>query len=62
MPRFLPDSDTISITIKSEESGCVVTFMQSGENIDGELQMLGYGATSAIEAGWQQGLDLMAAT
>ncbi len=61
MPQFSPNSDTISITIIPEETGCVVTFVQSGEDIASELRTLLPGSTSASEEGWQQGFDLMAA-
>ena len=39
--------------------GCVVTFEQTGDGIADELRALPTGATSASEAGWQQGFDLM---
>jgi uncharacterized protein YndB with AHSA1/START domain len=61
MPQFSPNSDTISIEITPEEDGCVITFMQAGEDIANELLELPPGSTSASEAGWQQGFDLMAA-
>jgi len=61
MPQFSPNSDTISIEITPEEAGCVVTFVQAGEDIASELRELPPGSISASEAGWQQGLDLMAA-
>ncbi len=54
MPQFSPNSDTISITIIPEEAGCVVTFVQSGEDIANELRALLPGSTSASEEGWQQ--------
>ncbi len=61
MPQFSPNSDTISVEITPEESGCVVTFSQTGEDIASELRELAPGTTSASEAGWQQGFDLMEA-
>jgi uncharacterized protein YndB with AHSA1/START domain len=61
MPQFSPNSDTIPIEITPEETGCVVTFVQAGEDIANELRELAPGSTSASEAGWQQGFDLMAA-
>lgn len=61
MPQFSPNSDTVSIEIKPEESGCVVTFVQSGKDIAAELRELPAGKKSASEEGWQQGFDLMAA-
>jgi uncharacterized protein YndB with AHSA1/START domain len=60
MPQFSQNSDTISIEITLEEAGCVVT-VQAGEDIASELRELPLGSTSASEAGWQQGFDLMAA-
>jgi uncharacterized protein YndB with AHSA1/START domain len=61
MPQFSPNSDTISFEIKADESGCVVTFEQSGEDTVTELSELPPGTVSQSEAGWRQGLDLMAA-
>jgi hypothetical protein len=61
MPQFSPNTDTISIEIAPEGSGCVVTFVQSGEDIANELREFPPGGTSGSEAGWQQGFDLMAA-
>jgi uncharacterized protein YndB with AHSA1/START domain len=61
MPQFSPNRDTISFQITPEEAGCVVTFVQAGEDTASELGELAPGATSASEAGWQQGFDLMAA-
>lgn len=43
------------------ETGCTVTFIQSGKNMADELRALPPGSTSASEEGWQQGFDLMAA-
>lgn len=60
MPQFSPNSDTIFITIVPQETGCVVTFVQSGEDIASELRALLPGSTSSSEEGWQQGFDLMA--
>lgn len=60
MPQFSPNSDTISIEITAEEASCTVTFIQTGEDIASELRELSPGSTSASEAGWQQGFDLMA--
>ncbi|MCG8381196.1 MAG: SRPBCC domain-containing protein [Gammaproteobacteria bacterium] len=59
MPQFSPNSDTISIEITPEGAGCVVTFVQSGEDIASELRELSLGSTSASEEGWQQGFNLM---
>lgn len=61
MPQFSPNSDIISITIAPEGTGCVVTFVQSGEDIASELRTLLPGSASASEEGWQQGFDLMVA-
>ncbi len=61
MPQFSPNHDTISIEIAEDGGGSVVTFVQSGEDVAGELRDLPPGAESASEAGWQQGFDLMAA-
>ena len=48
MPQFSPNSDTISITIVPEKTGCVLTFVQSGEDIASELRTLPPGSTSEI--------------
>ncbi len=61
MPQFSPNSDTISIEIKPDQGGCVVTFVQCGEDIASELAALPPGEVSASEVGWQQGFDLMEA-
>mgnify|MGYP002620079328 CR=1 FL=1 len=61
MPQFSPNSDTIAVEIEPEGDGCVVTFVQSGEDIANELTATPPGAVSGSEAGWQQGFDLMAA-
>lgn len=61
MPQFSPNSDTVSIEIVPDgKTGCVVTFIQSGEDIANELRELPQGSTSESEKGWQQGFDLMA--
>jgi uncharacterized protein YndB with AHSA1/START domain len=59
MPQFSPNRDTISVEIEPEGAGCVVVFVQSGDDIAAELRDLAPGERSASEAGWQQGLDLM---
>ena len=61
MPQFSPDSDTITIRIEKDDQGCAFTFEHSGSGIAEELRELPAGETSATEAGWQQGFDLMAA-
>lgn len=61
MPQFSPNSDTISIEIVSTDTGCIVTFVQSGKDIANELREITPGSISDSEAGWQQGFDLMAA-
>lgn len=61
MPQFSPNSDTVSIEIEEDESGSVMTFIQSGKDIAAELRELPAGEKSASEEGWQQGFDLMAA-
>ena len=62
MPQFSPNSDTISIEITvDEKDGCVLTFLETGEDIAKELQELSPGSVSESEKGWQQGFDLMAA-
>ena len=60
MPQFSPDSDTISIKIAAENGGTLLIFEHSGNGIANELRDLPPGDTSATEAGWQQGFDLMA--
>jgi thiamine pyrophosphate-dependent acetolactate synthase large subunit-like protein len=60
MPQFSPNSDIISLDIKPDENGCIVTFVQTGEDIAAELRELPEGAVSESEKGWQQGFDLMA--
>lgn len=61
MPQFSPNSDTITIRIDEDGDGSRVTFEHSGVDIASELRELKPGETSATEAGWQQGFDLMAA-
>jgi hypothetical protein len=61
MPLFSSDSDTITIEINPEETGCVVTFVQTGKDTANELRELAPASTSASEVGWQQAIDLMAA-
>ncbi|TVR97510.1 MAG: SRPBCC domain-containing protein [Trueperaceae bacterium] len=59
MPQFSGTADEISLTVEPDGVGCVVTFEQTGDGIADELRALPTGATSASEAGWQQGFDLM---
>ncbi len=60
MPQFFPNSDVISLKITADaKGGCVVTFVQSGEDIAKELQALSPGSISESEKGWQQGFDLL---
>jgi uncharacterized protein YndB with AHSA1/START domain len=61
MPQFSPNSDIITIDIKPAETGSVLTFEQTGEDISSELRELPEGAVSESEKGWQQGFDLIAA-
>lgn len=61
MPQFSPNSDTITIRIEEEDGGSFMTFEHSGDDIAAELRELAPGETSASEAGWQQGFDLMVA-
>jgi uncharacterized protein YndB with AHSA1/START domain len=61
MPQFSPNSDTITILIEEDAEGCSLTFEQAGPDIAQELRDLPPGDTSASEAGWQQGFDLMVA-
>ncbi len=61
MPQFSPNSDSIAVEIAAEGGGCVVTFVQSGEDIAAELTERPPGGISDSETGWQQGFDLMAA-
>ena len=61
MPQFSPNSDTITIRIEEAGGGSFVTFEHAGDDIAAELKDLPPGETSATEAGWQQGFDLMAA-
>jgi hypothetical protein len=61
VPASSSPSDTITFAIAADESGCVVTFEQSGEDTATEPSELPPGAVSQSEAGWQQGFDLMAA-
>lgn len=60
MPQFSPNSDIISMDIKPDEGGCMVTFVQTGKDISSELRELPEGTVSESEKGWQQGFDLMA--
>ena len=53
MPQFSPNTDTITVEIAPDGGGCVVTFLQTGEDIASELRDVPPGATSASEAGWQ---------
>ena len=59
MPQFSPNSDTITIDIEEDNQGCSFTFEHAGIDIAEELRDLPQGDTSASEAGWQQGFDLM---
>ncbi len=60
MPQFSPNSDIISINITPDgESGCILTFVETGEDIAVELKELPPGAVSESEKGWQQGFDMM---
>ena len=59
MPQFSPNTDTISIDIKSDTKGSTVSFMQKGEDIAGELGKLSEGETSQSEQGWNQMFDLI---
>lgn len=59
MPQFSPNSDTITIRIEEDDQGSSLTFEHSGIDIAEELRNLPLGDTSASEAGWQQGFDLM---
>lgn len=61
VPQFSPNSDTITVQIARAGDGCVVTFVQSGEDIANELRELPPGDVSGSEAGWQRGFDSMAA-
>jgi uncharacterized protein YndB with AHSA1/START domain len=61
MPQFSPNSDTITVRIEEDNGGSLVRFEHSGEDIADELRDLPPGNTSATEAGWQQGFDLMVA-
>ena len=61
MPQFSAAADEISLSVVPDGGGCVATFEQSGTGIADELRALPAGATSASEAGWQQGFDLMEA-
>ena len=60
MPQFSPKSDILTVTISEESEGCRLVFEHRGDDIAGELRELPAGETSASEAGWQQGFDLMA--
>ncbi len=61
MPQFSPNSDIISIDITADgETGCILTFVETGKDIASELKELPTGAVSESEKGWQQGFDLMA--
>jgi uncharacterized protein YndB with AHSA1/START domain len=55
------NSDAITVEIAPDGSGCMVTFVQSGEDIASELRELPPGGTSGSETGWQLAFDLMAA-
>ena len=46
---------------EDDNGGSFVTFEHSGNDIATELRDLPPGDTSATEAGWQQGFDLMVA-
>jgi uncharacterized protein YndB with AHSA1/START domain len=59
MPQFSPNSDIISMDIKPDKGGCVLTFVQTGKDIAAELRDLREGTVSESEKGWQQGFDLM---
>lgn len=62
MPQFSPNTDTISITIDpSKDTGCVLTFEQTGKDIASELREVPAGSSSNSEQGWNYAFDLMAA-
>lgn len=61
MPQFSPNSDIITIDVRTTEDGCEVEFVHSGPDITAELNALKPGETSQSEQGWQQGFDLMQA-
>lgn len=60
MPDFSKVVDTITIEIKPDgNKGSQLTFVQSGEGIDEELQNLPEGSVSESEKGWRYGFDLI---
>lgn len=62
MPQFSPNSDMVRIDITPDgNGGSRVIFVQSGPDINAELQGLSEGQVSESEKGWQQGFDLMEA-
>ena len=61
MPKYSPNNDTIRIRIETDGEGSIVVFEHVGPDIAVELAELPEGESSATEAGWQQGFDLMAA-
>ncbi|MEM9293731.1 MAG: SRPBCC domain-containing protein [Acidobacteriota bacterium] len=71
MPQFSPNTDIITVSITPtpavhtpedhSPAGCIFIFEHSGPDIAQELAELAPGETSASEAGWQQGFDLMEA-
>lgn len=52
MLQFSPNSDQITVEITPSGSGCVMTFVQSGIDIAGELAQLPPGETGGSEQGW----------
>lgn len=62
MPQFSPNSDIVTIEVAPDgKGGCMVVFVQSGPDINAELEALPEGSVSESEKGWQQGFDLMEA-
>lgn len=60
MPQFSPNADIISIDIEPNgKNGSLMTFIESGPDIAGELAAVEPGGVSESEKGWQQSFDLM---
>ena len=63
MLQFSPNSDIITIDIKSDgKGGSIMIFLEEGSDIAEELASVKLGSISESEKGWRQGFDLMEAS
>ena len=59
MPQYSTNMDRISIDIVADETGCIMTFEQTGKDIKEELSEVPLDNLSNSERGWNQAFDLM---